>query len=391
MRFLFLSAPMPGHLDWGGYLATAAELSVRGHTVLWVSGEAVRSNVEQAGVPFAALTTTGWRWPPPPPLAPPVTPNDAGWQQERARRALDQWLATERVEAAIAELLPLAQRFQPDVVITEMFLAAGGFVAELLQRPLVVAGWPAMQTRQSGGDSALAREARSRWETICRHWGIKGSHWTQDGPPALCSASLHVTYWSPTWYQGLPLLPQTRHAGGQAPAPQPPDAALPNPGERPWLLITLGTSFNDDPAFFANAAQAVEELGCLPIVVLGRSADKAELAAWSGRLPASACVRTWVEFPAVLPYVAAAIHHGGAGTTHALATHGVPQIVTPHAADQVHQANGVARSGVGFHIGAKQATVDNLARALAVVLPGSVAPTQRSAGAPGRNGSAWRS
>ena len=41
MRFLFVSAQIPGHLDWGGYLETAAELHRRGHDVLWASGPAV--------------------------------------------------------------------------------------------------------------------------------------------------------------------------------------------------------------------------------------------------------------------------------------------------------------------------------------------------------------
>ena len=45
MRILCVSAQLPGHLDWGGYLATAAELARRGHDMLWTSGIAVAEQV----------------------------------------------------------------------------------------------------------------------------------------------------------------------------------------------------------------------------------------------------------------------------------------------------------------------------------------------------------
>ena len=49
MRILFSSAQLPGHLDWGGYLATAAALAQRGHAARWVSGAAVERQVLAAG------------------------------------------------------------------------------------------------------------------------------------------------------------------------------------------------------------------------------------------------------------------------------------------------------------------------------------------------------
>jgi MGT family glycosyltransferase len=136
----------------------------------------------------------------------------------------------------------------------------------------------------------------------------------------------------------------------------------------PWVLITLGTTFNEDPHFFLAAAHAAARLGCLPIVVLGREA-RADDEPWLRRLPPGTPVRSLIAFNAVLPYLAAAIHHGGAGTTHALVTEAVPQIVVPHAADQGYQAQGVVRSGIGFYLAAKDVTIDRLEGALAALLP----------------------
>jgi UDP:flavonoid glycosyltransferase YjiC (YdhE family) len=55
--------------------------------------------------------------------------------------------------------------------------------------------------------------------------------------------------------------------------------------------------------------------------------------------------------------------------THALVTHAVPQLIVPHAADQIHQAQGVVRSGVGHHLPAQQATVETMIDGLAELLP----------------------
>ncbi len=87
------------------------------------------------------------------------------------------------------------------------------------------------------------------------------------------------------------------------------------------------------------------------------------------RLPKPSVMVGRVNFSEVLPYAAGAIHHGGAGTTHALVTHAVPQIVVPHAADQARQAEGVARSGVGYRIAPKNVTIPVLVQALRNALP----------------------
>jgi UDP:flavonoid glycosyltransferase YjiC (YdhE family) len=146
----------------------------------------------------------------------------------------------------------------------------------------------------------------------------------------------------------------------------PPDDPL---WQTPWVLITLGTSFNVDPNFFVAAAHAADALGCVPLLALGAPLDAAWVRAMRPRLPARTRLQPHVNFGAVLPRMAAAIHHGGAGTTHALVLHALPQIVVPHAADQNRQAQGVLRSGVGHYLPPKEVTVARLVECLAEVLP----------------------
>ncbi len=367
MRFLFVSAQLAGHLDWGGYLPTAAELHRRNHAVLWASGEGVAEVVAAAGVPFAALAETGWRWPPPPPIQRPEGMDDAAWRLLRAGRALDQWLDPPRVAAAVDELSAVAAAFAPDVIVSEVFVAAAGIVAEQRSVPFVVVGWPAVAAALSPATSPLITAARARLDSLLAHARVRGANFAVDGPPALRSPLLHLTFWSDSWYRGISLLPQTRHMGGLPLDALPADPALPD--DRPGVVITLGTSFHYDPAFFLGAAHAAERLGCLPLLLLGRVPGATEYAGWLRQLPAGSAVRSTVDLRSVLPYAAAAIHHGGAGTTHALVRAAVPQIAVPHAADQIHQAQGLARTGAGLHIPPKEVTVERLEAALAAILP----------------------
>ena len=59
-RFLFVSLPLAGHLDWGGMLATAAALAQNpNHQVAWASGPQVATAVGRAGVEFVNLPSHG--------------------------------------------------------------------------------------------------------------------------------------------------------------------------------------------------------------------------------------------------------------------------------------------------------------------------------------------
>lgn len=369
MRVLCVSAQLPGHLDWGGYAATVALLQQRGHELLWASGREVSGLLQARGLPTHTLTETGWRWPPPPPFRPAPGDSREAILIHRQRRSLDQWLDVDRVETATAELVIVAQQFRPDLILSEMFMAGAALVAEMVDAPFAVVGWPAPPRNASTSDQPTTVEARQRLDTLLDRFDLRGSNWTENGLPALCSPHGHVTFWSDRWFGTKPVTP-TEHVGGKAAAAQSaPPADLPPPALDPWALITLGTSFNDDPAFFVASASAADRIGAVPLVVHGRRPGDERVGQFQAQLPASARLFPMLDLHATLPHVAVAIHHGGAGTTHALVTHAIPQIVVPHAADQQRQARGVARTGVGFHMAPRQASVENLERALAALLP----------------------
>ncbi|MFM9275527.1 glycosyltransferase [Pseudarthrobacter sp. NKDBFgelt] len=92
---------------------------------------------------------------------------------------------------------------------------------------------------------------------------------------------------------------------------------------------------------------------------------------WGGiDIPAAAMggdvlVRESVAHHMVLPRGAAAIHHGGAGTVHAVARAGVPSVVVPFIADQPFWGAVLHRRGLGpSPLPYRKLTADKLARAL---------------------------
>jgi sterol 3beta-glucosyltransferase len=58
-------------------------------------------------------------------------------------------------------------------------------------------------------------------------------------------------------------------------------------------------------------------------------------------------VRSAVPHSEVLPQVAVAIHHGGAGTTHAMVRAGIPSVIMPFVADQPWWAARLKVLGLG--------------------------------------------
>ena len=66
----------------------------------------------------------------------------------------------------------------------------------------------------------------------------------------------------------------------------------------------------------------------------------------------------------------AVVHHGGAGTTHAAAASGLPQVVCPFFADQPFWAQAVRQAGAGLILPYKRVDSEPLAQALLQVMEG---------------------
>jgi UDP:flavonoid glycosyltransferase YjiC (YdhE family) len=114
-----------------------------------------------------------------------------------------------------------------------------------------------------------------------------------------------------------------------------------------------------------------QELSRVVLEAVAQARVRAVLGAgWTGlgtrdAVPDSCLVTDGVNHAKLFPRVAAAIHHGGAGTTATAARCGIPQVVVPHLLDQFYWGHRVHTQGLGPRpIPVKRLRADNLADAM---------------------------
>ncbi len=363
MRILCVSAPLPGHMDWGGMARTARYLLAQGHEVAWATDPAGFRYLEPLGIPTHPFTPTGWWWPPPP-MPPHLSPQERA--RERERRGVAVWLHPDRVLPAIENLLALVKEEKPDVLVSEPFIAAAGFVAELASVPLVIIGWPdvEMPAQVPPHQQEAARLATQWFTTIRAACRAQGLYWQSAPRPWMRSPHAHIVYFTPEWYATWRVrVPPTVFVGGtpEQPNTSPPAWLSQLEGEAPVVFVTLGTAFVQDEAFFLTVVDAAHGIGARVVVATGSAPLAERLRVLT---PGDVVVMPWVPFEHLFPRLSLIVHHGGMGTTHAALLYGVPQIVVPRAADQYQQAARVQRTRVGMAFQARDVTSERMSDAI---------------------------
>ena len=148
------------------------------------------------------------------------------------------------------------------------------------------------------------------------------------------SPVLHLVACSPA-IAGLPsdLPAHVRFTGAWVPPPLP--DALP-------AEVEAFLDGGDPPAFVSFGSMALSNPQRLSEIVVGalrqagvRGIVQAGAAGLRPRAPSAAVLAVgWLDHRVLLPRVAVAVHHGGAGTSHTVAASGIPSVVVPHVGDQ---------------------------------------------------------
>nr|WP_251697392.1 macrolide-inactivating glycosyltransferase [Streptomyces sp. Vc74B-19] len=147
-------------------------------------------------------------------------------------------------------------------------------------------------------------------------------------------------------------------------------------GAEKVVLVSLGSSFTKQPAFYRRC---VEAFGALPgwhlVLQVGRHVDPAEL----GDLPPNVEVRSWVPQLAILKQADLFVTHAGAGGSQEGLATATPMIAVPQAVDQFGNADMLQALGVARHLPTEEATAEALrTAALALVDDPEVARRLRS-------------
>jgi sterol 3beta-glucosyltransferase/vancomycin aglycone glucosyltransferase len=192
------------------------------------------------------------------------------------------------------------------------------------------------------------------------------------------SPRLHLVACSPSIVGEPADLPATTHVTGYWPAPAGARldeelAAFLDAGEPPVVISFGSMAGSATVPLHAAASAAARALG-RRVVVQGSAAAAKDA-------DGEALTIGEADHRLLFPRAAAVVHHGGAGTTHAVVAAGVPSVVVPHVGDQRYWAQRLRQLGVGARpIPLDDATPDVVRSRLAAALS---APTEAAARALG--------
>ncbi|WP_328906548.1 macrolide-inactivating glycosyltransferase [Streptomyces sp. NBC_00234] len=146
-------------------------------------------------------------------------------------------------------------------------------------------------------------------------------------------------------------------------------------GAEKVLLVSLGSSYTKQPAFYRDCVEAFRDLpGWHVVLQIGAHVDPSEL----GDVPAHVEVHSWVPQLAVLRQADAFITHAGAGGSQEGLATGTPMVAVPQAVDQFANADMLQGLGVARHLPMEEANAGTLREAV-LALVGDPQVAARSA------------
>ncbi|MFI0976674.1 macrolide-inactivating glycosyltransferase [Streptomyces sp. NPDC021093] len=128
-------------------------------------------------------------------------------------------------------------------------------------------------------------------------------------------------------------------------------------GAEKVVLVSLGSSFTKQPAFYRECLKAFGDLpGWHLVLQIGKFVEESEL----GEIPANVEVTRWVPQLSVLKQADLFITHAGAGGSQEGLATGTPMIAVPQAVDQFGNADMLQGLGVARRIDTEDATAELL-------------------------------
>jgi UDP:flavonoid glycosyltransferase YjiC (YdhE family) len=234
-----------------------------------------------------------------------------------------------------ADLIPLAERWQPDLVVHDVTEFAGPVTALRLGIPVVA---HAVSMLNPAADTVAA--VAPVLDDLAREWGVEdGAARVLEAPYLdLCPPGLARPVPNP-YHDVRPI---------RAELPPDPSGRLPDGlAELPYdrtLLVTLGTVVNTIPGAFDRLLGAIRNLPVNIVVSVGPNLDPSAL----GPQPEHVLTCGYVPYDALIPRCTAVLGHAGAGTLLATLSSGLPSVLVPQGAEQI--ANALATDAAGAAI-----------------------------------------
>ncbi|SDC75102.1 macrolide family glycosyltransferase [Actinokineospora iranica] len=350
----FLAVPAHGHVNPS--LSLVAELVRRGYRVTFAINSEFAKQVTEAGATAVLYDST----------FPSESNPSREWPDDddvvAAQRLFhDEFIAvTPRIEAAYADDLPdlvvydigawqapvLAKKWGvPAIQLSPTFVAYEGW-AEDFGIDLEAAPDPAIAAMEAELEAFAARvgvdisasevkyQPKRCVVTIPRAWQLRGE-----------TVDERYTFVGPS-------VDERAHQGEwQA------------PGDKPVLLVSLGSAYTDQLDFYRQCVEAFTGMGWHVLLSVGRFVDPRDL----GEVPDDIEVVRWVPQVSVLSQASAFVTHGGMGSTMEGLYFGVPMVAVPQAVDQPLNGARLVELGLGAHLPKDEVTPEALRAAVSRV------------------------
>lgn len=266
-------------------------------------------------------------------------------------------------EAVVADLLPLARHWSPDLVVADPAAFAAPAVARAAGAPLVLHTWGPMPD-DLWADLVSEREVRENWPKDLVAYFDK---W--DVPLGPDYAALVV---DPCPDELLAIRMANRQAARYVPyngaAITP--AWLDEPKRRPRVCVTWGTTSEFMGSDVLKppllAIEALADLDVEVVAALGKAGREL-----LGEAPDYVRVLDWMPLSMLMSSCDALISQGGPGTVLAAVAHGVPQLVVPQISAQPLGADLLAASGAGMSLKPDDLTADSIVEVVSELLNGT--------------------
>ncbi|MEU3647748.1 glycosyltransferase [Lentzea sp. NPDC034063] len=337
MRILFSSLGSHGHVYPILPLAIAAR--AQGHDVLYAVDSGFHATVEKLGLTVVDAGISIWDA-----FRQANELHGTGeFRRDMLRQTAVDAFGSLLPRAFVNDLEPVLERDKPDLVVFELINPGAGLAAMRAGIPTVCHGFGKM-------DENLVPEAMSDLllEYVAElgitlpdghHYGL-GSTYLDVFPPSLQDLD-HLSD-----VDRIPMRPVPFAEPGELP-----DWVVAH--ERPLVYLTFGTAFSN-PDVLKTAIAGVAGVDAEVLVATGPQVDPSVLT----DVPANVHVLPWVPQADLLAHADLVVHHGGAGTTVAAMTNGLPQLILPQGADQFRNAEIVEDTRLGGRLVGEDFTAD---------------------------------
>lgn len=349
---IFFNVPAHGHINPS--LPLVAELTRRGHAIVYLTTESFRARVEATGARVRIYQGIGDDY--------FGGPGLDGSQPQYAARAL---LAT--TQAILPELLEAIGQTRPDYALYDSMCPWGYFAARIAKLPSVSSAsllplsprmlrdWRVMRLAlpMLVGGLGHAREAGRLSRALAEQYRVP--------PLGMMSflnvpADLVISYSSAAYVPYAESLPGNVRLTGWTLEDKTDAAGFVHEGEGPLIYASLGTLINANPQFYRACIAAFAGSARTLLISTGGRFQPDQF----GTLPPNVTLRSWVPQAQVLRQASLFITHGGLNSLHDGLYCGLPLLIVPQQAEQTVNGLRVVQLGAGLMIPKDKVTPDAL-------------------------------